>query len=198
MYKTMIIAGIILLALILLIFLYRRYGRRREMERLAQDKLREQALDRIILNEYAGKGEDAAVSETPVEVDYQKGRSPKEKKRRGLAKRDKKTMLQIVEKGELSERKYILDPRKKIFMGSGNGKNHIVINDPNVEERQCEIIESEGRVYVHNVGSPGKCILKRGKQKAYMENRYIELLTGDEIHLGGRKYKITFVRTAQR
>lgn len=166
---------------------------------LAEDKLREEALDKILLNKNAENKKGEALLATPFEVNYDVARIEKNKKASAKKeKKDSKVMVQIVENSELSARKYMFDPKKGICIGSKVGKNHIVITGSKVDAKQCEIVESAGKVYVHNIGNSGRIVLQRGNQKAYVQQKYVELKSGDCIILGDTIFEIDLVKTIEK
>ena len=161
--------------------------------------MREEALDRIILNENNSE-EEGANPAIPFEVRYDSNHTNKinPSKGRKSGKSNSKIMVQITENNEISARKYMLDPSKRIYMGSKNGKNHIVVSDQHIDARQCEIIENGQNVYVHNIGGSGKLVLIRAGKKAYVESKYIELRSGDVLSIGETTFGIEVVRTKEK
>ncbi len=199
MIKYAIIAIAVIIILILLIFLKIRLSRSAQNKAMAiqaGDKLREEALDRVLLNESAGAQEAETFSAKPFEVSY--GEQGAAKAQAGQAKKRKKAplklMVQITEKSELSVRKYMFDPRQGIRIGSRKGKNNIVVVNPEVDEIQCELLEHEGRIYMRNTGGSGKVTLARGGQRAYVEKKAVEIKSGDEILLGNMVFRVDFIK----
>ena len=189
------IIGILLMGIILIIISKKRKEKKAKALQ-ASDKIREEALDRLLLNqETESRKEEPTFAAVPIAVNYDVNSVEKTKDSTSRKKRNKskKVMVQIVENSELSARKYMLDPQKGIFIGSKAGKNHIVISNANVDERQCEIRENAQKVYVRNTGSSGKVILRRGKQSAYVEQKYLELKTGDTLLIGNMLYRIDLI-----
>lgn len=191
-----IIIGIfaILLIIIILSLISRKKKEKREKALLVSDKIREEALDRLLLNkETEAKSAEKTFTAIPIEVNYDANSIEKLKSNIFEKKKNKKVMVQIVENSELSARKYMLDPGKGIFIGSKVGKNHIVINNTNIDAQQCEIRENSGKVYVRNIGSSGKVVLRRGKQSAYVEQKYLEMKTDDALLIGNTIYRIELI-----
>ena len=193
-----IVVGV-LAAIIILCVVTKKQKTKKEKTLLANDKLREEALDKMLFNQEAAFKTDGqpTFAAVPINVNYDvnavdksKGKSVGKKKRKS-----KKMMVQIVEKSELSVRKYMFDPGKSIFIGSKNGKNHIVNSSTTVDERQCEIKGMEDKVYARNLGHPAKVIVSRGKQTAYVEQNYIELKNGDVISIANTTYQIDIIVT---
>lgn len=195
------IAGAIvaIIVLIILVVVSKQQREKKEKELLANNKMREEALDKLLFNQEAAlkKEEDTTFAAVPINVNYDVnaldksiGKSTGKKKNKS-----KKMMMQIVENSELSVRKYMFDPKKSIFIGSKNGKNHIVNSSATVDERQCEIKEIQEKVYVRNLGHPAKVLLTRGKQMAHVEHNYIELKNGDIISIANTTYQIDIITT---
>ncbi|MBR4981521.1 MAG: FHA domain-containing protein [Lachnospiraceae bacterium] len=191
--------GIALIGLIVLCVVAKKQKNKKEKALLASNKMREEALDKLLFNQEAAvkKEEDTTFAAVPINVNYDVNALDKSiAKTVGKKKnKSKKMMIQIVENSELSVRKYMFDPKKSIFIGSKNGKNHIVNSSVTVDERQCEIKGVQEKVYVRNMGEPGKIILTRGKQIAHIEHNYIELKNGDIISIANTTYQIDIIAT---
>lgn len=189
----------ILLTVIILSLISRKRKDKKIKAQIVGDKIREEALDKLLLNtETVVKKEEKTFAAVPIAVDYDTNSIEKVNSLKKDKKKSKKIMVQIVENSELSARKYVLDPKKGIFIGNAVGKNHIVTNSENVDERQCEIREHLGKVYVRNSGKSGKVVLRRGKQGAYVEQNYLELKTGDLLLLGNIIYKIDLITANEK
>lgn len=179
------VAALILL-IILIVRIKKRKSREEEIRSRARDKMREEALDRIILNEKAEVKNLKAGSEKPFEVRYDTGSAKKEE--------GKKLMLRIEEISELSVRQYMLDPANSISIGSAKD-NSIVISG--IDPRQC-VIGKQGKIlYIMNTGSGNSVDLLRKKKKVSIDNRKLELLDGDEVHIGVVKLRIIFVKASE-
>ena len=159
----------------------------------AEDKLREEALDKIILNDKAQNDEGDVFSAKPFEVNYDAASVEKHTEKAKKARY--RTMVQIVENSELSSRKYMFDPSKGIHIGGKNGKNDIVVSDMSVDDQQCEIVLSSSTVYIRNIGGSRKVVLKRGKQQAYVEKKYVALKSNDVILIGKTIFRIEIIKT---
>lgn len=182
-------------ALITLIkILTTRRARRREMELQASDKLREEALDRIILNNQGVGRQKEIYSAKPFEVNYDSKMVERQPAVMSGIKTGPALMVQIVENSELSARKYMFDPKQGIRIGSRHGQNNIVISSPDVDEVQCEILEHNGQILIRNVGRSGKVILERGRNRAYVEGGLIEMKSGDAILISNMIYRVNFVK----
>lgn len=194
MNKIIIVLSIVV-TLIIIITLLKRRSRRKNIEQRAGDKMREEALDKMILNDKRER--DLSPNQAiPFEVHYDTENQKKSKKKKKEAGRGSKMMLQITEKNHISARKYMLAPSGGIYIGSKNGENHIVVgNSTNVDARQCEIIESGDKAYVHNLGTSGRVLLSRAGNRAYVEQKYIELKSGDILSLGESVLNIEIIKS---
>lgn len=178
---------------ILLIKIRKKNKKQKIMAIQAEDKLREEALDKIILNDKAQNDEGDVFSAKPFEVNYDAASVEKHTEKAKKARY--RTMVQIVENSELSSRKYMFDPSKGIHIGGKNGKNDIVVSDMSVDDQQCEIVLSSSTVYIRNIGGSRKVVLKRGKQQAYVEKKYVELKSNDVILIGKTIFRIEIIKT---
>lgn len=178
---------------ILLIKIRKKNKKQKIMAIQAEDKLREEALDKIILNDKAQNDEGDVFSAKPFEVNYDAASVEKHTEKAKKARY--RTMVQIVENSELSSRKYMFDPSKGIHIGGKNGKNDIVVSDMSVDDQQCEIVLSSSTVYIRNIGGSRKVVLKRGKQQAYVEKKYVALKSNDVILIGKTIFRIEIIKT---
>lgn len=195
------IIGLVIAVLILIVVLcivLSKHKNKKEKMLLASNKMREEALDKLLVNRETSlkKEDESTFAAVPINVNYDVNALDKSTGK-AVAKKNKrkKTMLQIIEKSELSVRKYMFDPKKSIFIGSKNGKNHIVNSSATVDERQCEIKEIHDKVCVRNMGHPAKAIMSRGKQIYYIEHNYMELKSGDVISIANTTYQIDIIET---
>ena len=182
-----VIAASALGVVILFCILRHKQALRKELEIKAQDKLREEALNRALRNE---RSKERAVSERdclPYEVDYGQNKNPVDYVDKN------KIMLQIIEHSELSVRKYILDPDKKIHIGSRNDFNEIVIKDRTVSGQHCEIFLYNKEVYVKDVNSTNGTFLSRKRKQVRIDSRGMKLKTGDRIIVGKTDLQIEVI-----
>lgn len=191
-YKTPLIIAVLALAFFLIIFFLKKYMKHREKKKeialAAADRVRDENLNNIILNSHADRGSNREVYK-PYDVDY----SSKEKgsSTEVSVGRQGQPMIQLIEKTELSTRKFVLNPAKKIRIGSDLQDNDISVLSEGVSPHQCEIFAAGGNVYIRNTGEYTKTIIKRKKQQAIADNKGIRLLSGDRILLGAVSYDIT-------
>lgn len=155
---------------------------KKNMESKAMDKLREEELDRNILNPNTQNHELRARAEKPVQVKYI---SPE-------VQRSKKQMLQILEIGELSTKEYMLNPAERIKIGCGN-ENTIILNDLSLGNIKCEIGIYGGILGASSNDSTQRVVLIRKKNRIFLENIPIEIKTNDIIQLGKTSLKIAVI-----
>ena len=143
------------------------------------DKLREEELDRVILNPKFNSDELRARMEKPVNVEYLSEASSGERSR----------MIHITEMGVLATKEYILNPRDPISVGTGND-NTVVLSDLSVGDLKCEIMVHNGVLAARSNDRGKRIALKRNKKSTYLENELIEIHSLDEISLGKTTIKI--------
>lgn len=165
--------------------------KRKELTQVSEDKRRDENLNDIILN--GRRGKDIKEVHKPYDVDY--GRDGREGGRLGKHKEKESgsLMIQLVEKTELSTRKFIMNPMKPIRIGSDLQNNDITIFTGNVSPTQCEIFVAGNKVYIKNTGRENRTILKRKREKAIVDGRGVRLLSGDTVILDTVSYDITIM-----
>lgn len=184
---------ILSICLILLKFLIKRRSKNKELYQAAADRTRDENLNKVILNEHYIK-EDNKLVKAPYEVDYGNGSSEKPGRKNAESSKGKMSvMLQLVENTELSTRKFILNPAKKIRIGSGFTDNDIVVSDSCIEEHQCEIFLAQGKIYIKNIGNKARTIIRRKKEQVIVDGKGIRLLTGDIVLTGKVTYEVTII-----
>lgn len=187
------IAVVLLVSFILMKHLIKRRTRNKELHQAAADRARDENLNQVILNRNYPK-EDNKLAKKPYEVDYENGSQEKSKGRNTESSKGKiPIMVQLVENTELSTRKFVLNPAKGIRIGSGLTDNDIMISGNGIEEHQCEIFVAQEKIYIRNMGSRERTIVRRKKEQVIADGKGIRLLTGDIILLGNVFYEITII-----
>lgn len=196
-YKTPLLFIAAALALFLVLFLLKKFIRyrekKKEINQAAADRMRDENLNSIILNSHGGAGGNREIYK-PYDVDYSskdKSGSNKGCSQDVASKKYGGPMLQLVEKTELSTRKFILNPAKQIRIGSDLQDNEISVLAQGVAPHHCEIFAVGGGVYIKNTGDGTRTIIRRKKEQAIADNKGIRLQTGDCIVLGTVVYEIT-------
>lgn len=192
----------VLLVLLFLLFaagtallkkLIRKSQRNKELARATEDKVRDENLNHVILNSYV-KEENRKEVYKPYDVDYSNPGEERDKAAGGYEKKgERHIMLQLIERTELSTRKFLLNPEKRISIGSDPQGNDITIMAEGVSPRQCEIFSVQNNVYIRNLSQDNKTILKRKKEQAIVDAKGIRILSGDTVIVGRASYDITII-----
>lgn len=188
MLLKILVAACIVTALVVVVLavLLKRYNsRRRTLKDLAEDKLRDEALNSAIENKavYQGKISHAGNSQKPIEVNYSEN----------LARGGKVGgMLQIVEHSGISVKKYVLDPSVPITVGREKD-NVICINERTLSGRHCEIFAYQKGIYVRDLGSSNHTVIVRERESAYADGNGVRIKTGDRIQMGNVFLDITVI-----
>ena len=195
-YKTPLLILASALALFLLLFFLKKFLRYREKKQeitqAAADRMRDENLNSIILNSHAATGGREIYK--PYAVDYsskEKGGPNKGNSQDISSGKYHQPMLQLVEKTELSTRKFVLNPAKRIRIGSDLQDNEISVLSQGVSPHHCEIFAAGGGVYIRNTGKSTRTIIRRKKEQALADDKGIRLQSGDRILLGTVSYDIT-------
>lgn len=171
--------------------LWSRRGERKELKRAADDRIRDEKLNSIILNSYDSNRMKNTASK-PYDVNYgyagEGSRSiPHNTQNKPMP------MLQLIESTDLSSRKFVLSLSYVIRIGSGLNNNDIVVASSDIAEHQCEIFSAQDKVYIRNTGDEVRTIVRRGKKQTIADNKGIRILTGDKIILGNISYEVTII-----
>lgn len=192
---------LIIAALILLTFLFwlvkkmfDRKRRRRELEQATEDKIRDENLNNVILNHHIGNRCPKEIH-IPYDVNYRKSNRENHMAGGVQDKGDKSsnTMICLVERTELSVRKFLLNPAKVIRIGSDLKENDIVALAENIAPRQCEIFSAKNKVYIRNLTPGNSTVVMRKNEKANVDERGIRLLSDDTVIFGRVSYDITII-----
>lgn len=183
---TLLFIGITLIKKIM-----RRKQKNKELRQAAEDKLRDENLNNVILNNHVGSNRPREVH-VPYDVDYSNPGGESSKSHSDNNKRkDSHVMLQLVEKTELSTRKFMLNPIKKIRIGSDLQDNDISVLSEGVSSHQCEIFSVSNKIYIKNLSHENLTILKRKKEQTIVDEKGLRLLSDDKIILGSVIYEVT-------
>lgn len=180
----LIIAGIMVLKKVVF-----QKQKKKELSQAAEDRMREENLNHVILNRHA-EGQKWKEAYKPYEVDYSNAGGGKGNMEQIQGKRYP-VMLQLVERTELSTRKFMMNPEKAIRVGSGMEGNDISVLAEGVSTHQFEIFTIRDKVFIRNLGSGNRTVVKRKKGQVIVDEKGIRLLSGDRILLGTVSYDIT-------
>lgn len=184
-----------LLTLVLIILIKKAFAegaKNKELKQAAADKIRDENLNHVILNVRQEKEKLKEIYK-PYDVNYSRVNEDSGKKSRKGDWEDGQLMIQLIERTELSTRKFVLNPAKIIRIGSDLQSNDIVVFSENISPRQCEIFSAMDKVFIRNVGNKCQTVIRRKKTQAVADERGIRLLTGDVVALSGVTYDITLI-----
>lgn len=182
---------LIVAAVVIIKNLLRRSEKNKELNRAAEDRLRDENLNNVILNSYAGN--DLKEVYTPYDVDYSNPNGERVRTHHNEQGRDVENhiMVQLVERTELSTRKFMLNPAKGIKIGSDVQENDITVMAEGISPHQCEIFSVRDKVYVRDLGEGNRTIVRRKKEQAIADGNGVRLLSNDTIILGNASYDVT-------
>lgn len=166
--------------------------KKKELSRAAEDKLRDENLNHVILNSDIGNEQLKEVYK-PYDVDYSNPNADKKVSGRNMKKGENQIMVQLIERTELSTRKFMMNPVKGIRIGSDLQSNDIAVLAENISPCQCEIFSVMDKVYIKNLSSDNRTIIRRKKEQAIADEKGIRLLSGDIVILGLVSYDITII-----
>lgn len=194
--RIAIIILLILLVLVVGIVLLKkvisRNQKKKELSQAAEDKLRDENLNHVILNSYIENDQLKEVYK-PYDVDYSNPNADKKVSGRNTQKGEKHVMVQLIERTELSTRKFMMNPVRGIHIGSDSQNNDISVMAENISPCQCEIFSVMDKVFIKNLSSVNRTIIRRKKEQAIVNEKGIRLLSGDVVILGTVSYDITII-----
>lgn len=184
-YKILM-AVIIAVVVIVMIWLRVKKVKEKELKMIAEDKLRDEALNRALANDLCGDQKAGGnIESLPYEVDYNQSQLNNRQ-----TKQDK-MMLQITACCELSKRKFMIELKDAIQIGRAK-ENTIIIKEQGVLPVHCEIFRHLNDVYVKDF-SGNRTLLNRKKQQVYVGDKGIKLKTGDKIVIENTILEVTIV-----
>lgn len=179
------IVGVGLIANIIRFF--RRNKKLKEMVSLQKDRIREEELDAMLRNETHMKYHaDAAVKNNPYDVSYH------EEADAAYENEKEHISVQFEELGNLSNKKYVIHIFDKVRIGT-NDSNKIVLHDSKLSAHQLEFLRVERDLFVKNLDTGVKVVLKRGRKKFTITETPACLKTQDELFMGNTTLKISLI-----
>jgi len=163
----------------------------KEIRQAAADHLRDQNLNNLILNEQSRDISKEKIN--PYDVEYNSGNQQSVKGANKLHAAHSVTMIQLVEKTELSVRKFVLNPSPMIKIGSDLNDNDITVVDDSVAPTHCCIFELQNKVYIKTTGSGNQVLLKRRKDSVVVSDTAVRLLSKDIVIIGKNTYEIMVI-----
>jgi len=182
------IGGILLILVVLVIFLVRLQSKRKKIKEekfQATKKMRESSLKEALSNHLEENADSSlAAPYRPYQVEYSTGENQDSKERRPL--------LQIIEKNKLAEKKYIFRSNETITLGVQFGAVAILNNMENAEA-WCELFFRNGVYCVRSFGT-GAVYVWRNRKAAIVDQVGIQLKSKDIIQLQETEFQVFYIK----
>lgn len=157
-----------------------------EMNTLQKEKVREEQLDQALKNRlYEGVETKAFQNNIPYEVNFHEETN-------FVNGTDDNIAVQIIEKGKLSTRKYVIFISEVITIGQSN-TNALVLNDLNVAKEQCRVFKHDKSLYIQTLEDTHLVKIRRGREEMQLSRDAVKLLDNDFIEVGDTSLNIHFV-----
>lgn len=188
----MIGAGIVIVCLIVLVlYMSQRRAKKWEMRRKIDDKLREEALDKLLVGSRRGEAPDGSPP-VPFEVRYDLDQ--REKNGQAILHNQNSVMVQLTERSELSTRKYMLPISDRLSFGAQASNNDITVTGAGVAGKQCEVFRIGKDLFVKNTAPDNHILLSRKQLKTSVKQDAVKLENHDVLHIGECVYEITIMK----
>ena len=105
---------------------------------------------------------------------------------------DDSIAVQIIEKGKLSTRKYVIFISEVITVGNSS-TNVLVLNDINVAKEQCRIFKHQQSLYIQTLEDTHPVKIRRKREEMQLSQNAVKLLDNDYIEIGETSLNIHFV-----
>ena len=156
------------------------------MNTLQKEKVREEQLDQALKNRlYEGVETKAFQNNIPYEVNFHEETN-------FANGTDDNIAVQIIEKGKLSTRKYVIFISEVITIGQSN-TNALVLNDLNVAKEQCRVFKHDKSLYIQTLEDTHPVKIRRGREEMQLSRDAVKLLDNDFIEVGDTSLNIHFV-----
>lgn len=183
-----VIAGAAFVLIILLISMIRirtKQKAKKEAQFQAMKKIRENSLKEALANQMEEDTDiNAGIPYRPYKVEYSTGEEQEAK--------EKRPMLQIIEKNKLAEKNYIFRADDTVILGLQFGIIAILHNTENAEA-WCEFFFQNGSYCIRSLGK-GKAYVQRKRKTAIIDKVGIRLKSGDIIQLQKTTFQIFYVK----
>ena len=157
-----------------------------EMNAQQKDKAREDQLDQLLKNTlYQGDPDKALQSNIAYDVSFHEEQKVNDKEMEGVA-------LQVIEKGKLATRKYIIFVPDVITIGQGV-ENGLVLNDLKVAKQQCRIIRKKKELYIQTLEETHPVMLRRKRNVMQLTKDAVQLMNNDYIEMGETVLNVHFM-----
>ncbi|MDO5415640.1 MAG: hypothetical protein Q4F29_00450 [Lachnospiraceae bacterium] len=171
----------------LAVYLMIRQKRIKEEKQQAVQRMREDALDRVLANPREEKqAEPFEKQRRPFQVEYAKTQNgvPVEKIEKG--------MYRLTEITELSRRKYMFRSREVVQIGNQFGNITILPQNAGPEQAYCQLFSYRNANYLRSTGKM-EVMLRRGGRTTMVSKNGLKLLSGDCFTVGKTSYMIEFI-----
>lgn len=182
------IGGIILVLAVLVLLFIRLQARRKRIKEekfQAMKKMRESSLKEALSNNLEERVDHTlATPYRPYKVEYSTGENQDSKEKRPL--------LQIIEKNKLAEKKYIFRSSDVVILGVQFGVVAILNHLENAEV-WCELFFQNG-VYCIRSYEKGEVSVWRNRKAAIVDKVGIQLKSGDLIQLKETTFQVFYIK----
>lgn len=186
-YVIILLAVVVAIAaVIIIVTLSRSSSKKKDMRRKMDDRLREEALDKVLVGGSARRKTSKGAYEVSYDLDQRTKGSQIHPEPEGAS-----LMIMLTERSELSTRKYMLHVTNKITFGSQSSKCDIVVIGLQSNKIQCELFRIGGELFLKNTDPAGRVTLKRGHNQISVGGEAVKLLDHDVFSIGGCVYELT-------
>lgn len=166
------------------LFLLKLLRQKRQEKEAYEEQIKNQALNQALKNSLIKKEQPADnISDSLKKMENGK-------KRNSIKATEPVVKLTI---NGTSQGSYIVNPKERIFIGSNEKLNKIVISDPACCDRHCELFFHQGRICLRNVQADRSTVLKRRNKKTEVSQKGILLYTGDCFFIGKCQIQVTLL-----
>ena len=158
--------------------------KKKEQRQQYEQRVKQEALDKALKNNYAGREGDQTVQKTePVESQLNRAEE---------AFKPGTIVVKLTVAGR-EEKSYVVNPENPILIGNEEYENDIVLKGRQEVPVQGKVFLFEGRVYIKNQNSDGMIRLVRKSNQIQVANRGIRILTGDQLWFGSVRLWVTLM-----
>lgn len=169
---------VIVLCVILIVELNRMSNKKKFLENIEQEKLRDQRLEAMLANDDAVQYDEKLKtrSETPYEIVYRTEKGQYWKQIHGIR-------LQLIVQNEFSTKKFLLNLDNNLYFGRDTD-NDLTLDSPMVSGKHCVLMYQDDKILIQDLNSKNGTLLER-KNKVYrVDNQPVQLQNHDRLYLG--------------
>lgn len=172
------VTTILVLCIVLAVVLWRRHRRSKQLADQISCKLREEALDRALLNHHAPASHSMP---DPVQIQYnlnaeRKGAGP---------------LLRLTEHSQTVTRTYLLDRGERLFLGVMDGQSVVRRDYAPKCGILCELYQNQHMLTARGLVDGTR--LQRGRTVLPLGREGTVLRTGDELLLPGTQFRVELI-----